>query len=255
MRAFERLPAPGPKLGTDPDGAHPGYVAQVDTTERALLAVLAADVAELLGVGRGQDGLPAWPTDGPEGPGGPGGEGTPGLPPVRLRTAPVDPPLDSAVRRLLPDASRDDEDLTAEFRRLTQDDVRAGKVARLATLWRLVTDPGPVPDALVVPAAIAQDVAATLTDVRLVLADRLDVRTDEDADALYDVLDLPPGGDDEDDADDADDDGDEELAVRRYLVSVYGALGLLQESLVELMLEDLRRGSHRRPDGGRSVTG
>ncbi|WP_448629815.1 hypothetical protein [Cellulomonas soli] len=69
MRAFERLPAPGPKLGTDPDGAHPGYVAQVDTTERALLAVLAADVAELLGVGRGQDGLPAWPTDGPEGPG------------------------------------------------------------------------------------------------------------------------------------------------------------------------------------------
>ncbi|WP_448629814.1 DUF2017 family protein [Cellulomonas soli] len=97
------------------------------------------------------------------------------------------------MRRLLPDASRDDEDLTAEFRRLTQDDVRAGKVARLATLWRLVTDPGPVPDALVVPAAIAQDVAATLTDVRLVLADRLDVRTDEDADALYDVLDLPPG--------------------------------------------------------------
>ncbi|MGN8245865.1 DUF2017 domain-containing protein [Cellulomonas soli] len=239
MRAFERLDG-----RTAPDGSRPGYVAQVDATERALLSVLTADVAELLGVDRGDDGLPAWPASREH-------EG----PHLRVRTGPVEPPRDGAVRRLLPDASRDDPEVSAEFRRLTEDDLRAGKVARLATLWELVTSPGPDTDQLLVPAECAQDVAATLTDVRLVLAERLDVRTDEEADALYDVLDLPDLPEGTDDRDGLDDELDEELAVRRYLVSVYGALGLLQESLVELMLEDLRRGSHQRPGRGGTATG
>lgn len=254
MRAFERSDAPavGADGGTRPEV---GYVARVDRAERALLAVLAADVAELLGVPRGVDGTPQWPVR----------EDRAG-PALRLRTAPVERPRDGAVRRLLPDASRDDEEVAAEFRRLTEDDLRAGKVARLAVLWDLVTTPstGPDDDALVVPAGRAQEVVATLTDVRLVLAERLDVRTDEDADTLYDVLDdehdrAASGAEDDatgDWAGDSTTDGtaDDERAVRRYLVSVYGALGLLQESLVELMLEDLRRGSHRGSGRGGSTS-
>jgi hypothetical protein len=251
MRGFERRvdrSGPGGERVT-------GYVASVDGAERALLSVLAADVAELLGVTRGPDGAPLWPV-----------EETQDGPRLRLRTGPVEAPRDEAVRRLLPDASRDDAHVAGEFRRLTEDDLRAGKIARLALLWDLVTAPGVPADELVVPAERAQDVAATLTDVRLVLAERLDVRTDEDADALYDVLDDEPdhprhARDDTPvdgvGADDAtrDDTADDERAVRRYLVSVYGALGLLQESLVELLLEDLRRGSHRVPGRGGTASG
>lgn len=244
MRGFERR--------VDPSDATRvvAYVAFVDGAERALLSVLAADVAELLGVTRGPDGAPLWPVEEPH-------DG----PRLRVRSEPVEAPRDGAVRRLLPDASPDDEHVNAEFRRLTEDDLRAGKVARLALLWDLVTTPGVPAEELAVPAERAQDVAATLTDVRLVLAERLDVRTDEDADALYDVLDDEPdpatrperGGRAGDDA--SDDTADDERAVRRYLVSVYGALGLLQESLVELLLEDLRRGSHRVPGRGGTANG
>ena len=110
------------------------------------------------------------------------------------------PPSDPAVRRLLPDASRDDPEVAAEFRRLTEDDLRADKIARLTRLWAASTAPteGWRSDAFVVDPADAKDVAASITDLRLVLAERLDIRTDEQAERLYDALLVSPQADVED---------------------------------------------------------
>jgi len=202
------------------------YVARLDADERDVVAALVADVAELLGAGRleTRDAVPA-------------GDGNP-----RMRIEPLPPPSDPAVRRLLPDASRDDPQVALEFRRLTEDDLRADKVARLARLWAALTTPTPGwrTDAFVVAPADAQGVAAAITDLRLVLAERLGIRTDEQAERLYDaLLDSPQ-------ADPAADEETEDLdpAARRYLVAVYGALSWLQESLVEMLLHDLRAGGH-----------
>lgn len=211
MRAFRR---------------HKGrFVARLDESERAVVASVVADVAELLGAGRLEAG-PA-PVGGAD-PTAPGG--------WSLRTGPVPPPRDPAVRRLLPDASRDDPEVAAEFRRLTEDDLRARKVARLRSLWASLVhgEPGWPAHALVVDPAAAPDVAATLTDVRLVLGERLGLRTDADSEALYDGL-----------ADEDDDD------ARAYLGSVYGALSWLQESLLAVMLDapDAPGARARRSDG------
>ncbi|MFC8190935.1 DUF2017 family protein [Cellulomonas sp. NPDC057328] len=209
------------------------YVARMDAGERAVVASVVADVAELLGAGRFEDGVPAA-GPGPHAAAGPA-HGAPAGP-WTVRTAPLPPPDDPAVRRLLPDASRDDAEVAQEFRRLTEDDLRARKVARLRSLWTALVhgEPGWPDDAFVVAPASADDVAATLTDLRLVLADRLEIRTDADSEALYDGL----AGAAEDD-------------VRAYLASVYGALSWLQESLLAVMLAapDERRPGRGRSDG------
>ena len=138
------------------------YVARLDDDERGVIAALVADVAELLGAGRIDEGPPE-PVPVPD--------GTP-----RVRMEEIEPPTDPAVRRLLPDASRDDPEVSAEFRRLTEDDIRAGKVDRLRRLWTALTTPaeGQRADAFAVSPDDARDVAATLTDLRLVLAERLE---------------------------------------------------------------------------------
>jgi hypothetical protein len=200
------------------------YAARLDEDEREVIAALVADVAELLGAGRLEARDPA-PV--------PAADGTP-----RMSLEPIAPPSDPAVRRLLPDASRDDPEVSAEFRRLTEDDLRAQKIARLTRLWEALTTPteGWRADAFVVAPDDARDVAASLTDLRLVLAERLDIRTDEQAERLYDSLLVSPQ------AQLDDDEGPEVMdpAARRYLVAVYGALSWLQESLVEMLLHDLR---------------
>ena len=198
------------------------YAARLDTDERDVIAALVADVAELLGAGRLEARDPESVVV---------GDGNP-----RMRIEPLPPPSDPAVRRLLPDASRDDPQVAEEFRRLTEDDLRAGKIARLTRLWDALTTPteGWRADAFVVAPQDAQDVAAAITDLRLVLAERLGIRTDEQAERLYDALVDSPHAELE---------GVDEIldpAARRYLVAVYGALSWLQESLVDLLLHDLR---------------
>ena len=152
------------------------YAARLDTDERDVIAALVADVAELLGAGRLEARDPEAVV---------AGDGSP-----RMRMEPLPPPSDPAVRRLLPDASRDDPQIAEEFRRLTEDDLRAGKIARLTRLWDALTTPpdGWRADAFVVAPQDAQDVAAAITDLRLVLAERLGIRTDEQAERLYDAL-------------------------------------------------------------------
>ncbi|MGY4645839.1 DUF2017 domain-containing protein [Cellulomonas sp. URHB0016] len=209
------------------------FVARVDQGEREVVASVVADVLELLGAARPDEEHAAGERTAPA----PVADGE--MPHLRSDTpaAPVDP----AVRRLLPDASRDDPAVAAEFRRLTEDDLRAKKVDRLVALWQALMAPGGGRrrDELVVQSQDAPAVAAALTDLRLVLAERLGVHTDAEADAMYAVLGDPPPGTPA---------AHGEHETRRYLVSVYGALTWLQESLVVLMLADARQARRTRRD-------
>ena len=181
-----------------------GWVARLDAAERAAVLDVVDDVVELLAAD--EQGGP-WPQ-------------------VRLSEGPVTAPSDPALRRLLPDASRAAPDVAAEFRRLTEDELRATKAGSLAVLRAALAVDAPE---VRVDRATAPAVAAALTDLRLVLAERLGIRSEADADAAYRLV--VEGGP----LDVADPDG----MARRFLATVSTLLGVLQESLVVLMLADL----------------
>ena len=230
-----------------------GYEAWWRGTERAVLAGIAREVAAML---RDQAGLPdADPAD-PLG----------ALAATVQSTGTPRVPDDPAARRLLPDASDDDE-ISAEFRHLTQTDLAAAKVRGLERFAALVEggagegdaadeadadlfaddverpehdeepdpeepDPGEVSTAVVVSRDDAPVVAAALTDLRLVVAQRLGLRTDDDVEAIHDdVMSDTVAGDPEAGVD---------AEVRRYWGGIFLAAGLAQESLVGAMLDDLR---------------
>ena len=229
------------------------YVAGLGPTEREVFATVVADVAELLGAERFE-----WPEPAEPDASGP-------LAGLQMSTGDLDAPEDPAVRRLLPDASRDDEAVAAEFRRLTEADLRSAKIARLRDVWQALVDPatgasGPPgrrrsrprttvddDDDLVLTREDAPAFAAALTDVRLVLAERLGIRTEEDADRLYAVLEAQAAAEEDAAAlgHPADDDRPArevlEQEMRAYLGSVYAALSWLQESLMAVLLADLGR--------------
>jgi hypothetical protein len=205
------------------------FVAELDSGERAAVAAVVADVAQLLGAARLEDRESARrPRDDASGTLPP----TESIAGLRLRIDDIEAPDDAAVHRLLPDASRNEPTVSAEFRRLTEDDLRQLKTVRLTALWdALTTAPadGWRPGELVVRPDAGADLAATLTDLRLVLADRLGLDDDEASEALYAELEREPP-DDEAPPD-----------VRRYLGSIYAALSWLQESLLDVLLDELDR--------------
>lgn len=231
------------------------YVARLDGVERHVVAQLAVDVAELLGATPAQildalgdladdvgDADDADGADGPEGVADDGGErpepwDLPGLGGLEAALSGLDPssdpevpdvPLDPALRRLLPSASADAE-VAAEFRRFTQVDLRALKIARLLALVRAL-DAGAAKERLAVPRDCADLLAGALVDIRLVIAERLGLDSDESADALYDELAR---------AEDGDGPGSTGEALRLHLATAYAALTWLQETLVAAQLADL----------------
>lgn len=216
-----------------------GWVAHLDAAERAAVLDVVEDVLELLGAGDGSGGQTPLGADaafGGDTAFGGDAAGAPGAswPDMRLDAGPVAAPSDPALRRLLPDASRGAPDVAAEFRRLTENELRGTKAGNLRVLRSLLVDG---PDLRVEPAS-APAVAAALTDLRLVLAERLGIRSEADADAAYRLV--VEGGP----LDVTDPDG----VARRFLATVSTLLGVLQESLVGLMLEglpgdDARQGS------------
>lgn len=123
-------------------------------------------------------------------------------------------PSDSAVRRLLPDAVRNDDGEALEFRRLTERSLREEKIGVLRA-GALLLERSP----LTLTAVQAQQLARAMNDVRLVLADRLDIKTDDDAARLHNVADV----------EDAED-------VESYLALVYNFVTWLQEGLVQALL-------------------
>lgn len=178
-----------------------GLSAQLDDVERILLSRLLDDVQEMLA-----DDVP------------------PETDPLALMmgiSKDAHTPEDPALARLLPPASRDDDEASVEFRRLTERGLRARKCEHLRAARATLERQG----SLLLSDDEAQAWLKSLTDVRLVLGERLGLRTDLDAERLHEEL----SGADTDDAEDP----------RAYLAAVYDFLTWLQESLAEVLLADL----------------
>ncbi|MEO3938419.1 DUF2017 family protein [Dermatophilaceae bacterium Soc4.6] len=124
---------------------------------------------------------------------------------------------DPALDRLLPTAHRGDDQVAAEFRRLTEHDLRERKATNLATAIAALRRP--TGDRLELSRDEAQATMIALTDTRLLLGERLGLRTDDDAAALEQRL----AGLDADDP-------------TVYAVSFYEFLTWLQESLAGALM-------------------
>lgn len=126
---------------------------------------------------------------------------------------------DPALQRLLPPASRDDDQLARDFRAMTEESLRTRKTANLTTAIEALgtAQAGRVELDL----GQAQAVMIALTDVRLVLGERLGIRTDEDSERLHEVVE---SGLDEDDP-------------RVVAAIVYDLLTWLQETVAQALLD------------------
>ena len=125
-------------------------------------------------------------------------------------------PDDPALQRLLPDAHRDDEEATAEFRRFTEGALRQSKIhdATVVVVCLGEISEGDMEDVeFELDAVQARCWLRCLTDLRLALAARLDIQAG-DEDAWQDLSD-----DDE----------------RLPLFEIYGWLGYLLESLIDVV--------------------
>jgi len=194
-------------------------VAELDDEERLVVARIVADVALLLGAetfGLEQDDFPDTATD-------------PYDPFQHLRgfEESIREPSDPAILRLLPNAAPTDREVAAEFRRLTDGELRDTKVRRLRRIWDQLSTGS---DEWVVPADEALATAAALTDVRLVLASRLGLKGDDDADRLHHEIDLATH------ALETDDEGALPIDHERvWLGMLYQALTWLQGTLVDYL--------------------
>jgi len=151
-------------------------VAELDSEERAVIARVIADVGLLLdGESFGTEREDAEDSEEEL------------FRHLRGFEAALSDPEDPAVLRILPNAAPTDREVADEFRRLTEPELRATKVDRLRLMWLALSEDGPEWE---VPADQAMATAAALTDVRLVLAARLGLDTDDDADALHREIDM-----------------------------------------------------------------
>lgn len=219
-----------------------GLRAKLDDQERSVLAHLFVDVYELL-----DDGAPADPD--------------PLAAMIGIGTS-VDLPDDPALARLLPDAHADDPAASSEFRRYTEQGLRERKRQCLETARLTLGRSG----SLTLDDAEAQAWLVALTDVRLVLAERMGLRTEDDHAVLLRRLGIPLDELDVDDVDEAvgaaepaqpaperepasddgrDDDGRDEdelddvgRAQLAAMLSLYDFLTWLQETLVQAVSDD-----------------
>ncbi|MET9292842.1 DUF2017 domain-containing protein [Streptomyces sp. NPDC003077] len=190
-----------------------GAAAPFDEVEISILRSLAVQLLELIGPGEEPDGdadpLAALFTEGPS-----------------------EPPSDPVLARLFPDAyggpdvvpDDDTHAASAEFRRYTENDLRARKREDALAMVRALDSLGPVvgggeggPGGAVLrlkPDECRQWLGA-LNDLRLALGTRLEVTDEEDGDALLRLPDTDP---------------------RKPMAVAYLWLGGLQETLVEALM-------------------
>lgn len=175
-----------------------GITGQLEEAERALLRNLFADIIELL-----EPDTPAHAD-----------------PLAALIGVDMDVtvPRDPALKRLLPDAVRDDEGAALEFRQLTERSLRESKIGSLKAATLDLES-----DKLVLSEEQARHWAKALNDVRLVLAERLKIRNEQDAERVHELQDWSQADD-----------------VDSYLSLVYNFVSWLQEGLVQAMLQAVR---------------
>ncbi len=176
-----------------------GVYVQLPPYAAGLLANLTRQLIELL-----RDGEPIVPT------------GEDPLEELLAFDGPRETPEDPALRRLLPDAHRGDDEASAEFRRFTERTLRGGKVQDASVVLASL---GTIEEATVddIEFELDREEARAwlrcLTDLRLTLAERLGVTADDED--YWDSL-------DEDDE-------------RRPVHEIYGWLGYLLESLLDVV--------------------
>ena len=125
-------------------------------------------------------------------------------------------PTDPALLRLLPDADGEDEERSSEFRRLTETDIRQSKLANLRAARFSLGAVSPISlDRQTVHAW-----AVALTDIRLVIATRLEIASDADFEELYENIDSL----------------DEHTQT---MLSVYDFLTWAQEQFASILVADL----------------
>lgn len=145
-------------------------------------------------------------------------------------------PQDPALLRLLPVAHRTDATHAEEFRALTEHSLRRRKAANLDAAIEVLTAAGP--GKIELDQAQAGALMVALTDVRLVLGERLGLHTDEDAADLHEQLRTATSDLDGDSTTgDADDTVPSAAQVRFQQLAYYDFLSWLQESLAVSLLE------------------
>lgn len=191
-------------------------VAILDDHERAVVAGLCSQVRSLVAPSAGAKGESADPFEAiVSGLGDLATDVDPGAE-VPDRSFGLDEDRDPALDRLFPTGNREDEQEAAEFRRFTEQGLRRRKHDNLTTT--VETLEGAVEDRWVVTRAQAPAVLVALTDVRLVMGERLGLRTDEDSSRLEELA--------------------EQLAADDpavFALSVYDFLTWLQESLTQAL--------------------
>lgn len=148
-----------------------GMTATFDPAEANVIANLASQVIELLRDRNGAQVADADPLVSELGLGGPS-----------------QPPEDPVLQRLLPDAYRDNPEDSAEFRRFTESALTSAKVANAETVLSSlvaggldITDESEAPVEVELGPDETQAWLRSLTDIRLSLAVRLGIETEEDA--------------------------------------------------------------------------
>ncbi|GHG44893.1 hypothetical protein GCM10012320_10320 [Sinomonas cellulolyticus] len=131
-------------------------------------------------------------------------------------------PEDPALARLLPNAYKGDAASSLDFRRLTERSLREGKAGALRAAALSLES-----SHLLLDDAAARHWSTALNDVRLVLAERLGIRSEEDAEKVHAVTDWAEAED-----------------VDAYLALVYNFVTWLQTTLVDAMLDAHRVRSH-----------
>ncbi|MFJ2773322.1 DUF2017 domain-containing protein [Streptomyces sp. NPDC087300] len=190
-----------------------GAAVALDEVEISIIRSLAVQLLELIGPGPGGE-----PSDDPLA--------------ELFAEGPSEPPSDPVMMRLLPDAyggpgSTDDtagdpEELrahSAEFRRFTENDLRAKKRDDALVVIRsldAMTSSGEGGAVLKLSVEESRNWLGALNDLRLAIGTRLEITEEEDADLLYRLPDADP---------------------RKPMVMAYLWLGGLQETLVETLLE------------------
>ena len=117
-------------------------------------------------------------------------------------------PADPAVARLLPDAYADDADASRDFRRLTEHSLATRKIANARLVELGLRTAGH--DGFELDPGAQQAWLRTLTDIRLVIASRLGIESDDDR-------------------------GRHDTDEQEMLREVYDWLGMVQETLIEAL--------------------
>jgi hypothetical protein len=173
-------------------GSDGGASIELDRGEISILRSLVVQLLELVGPGPGAADADADPLA------------------ELFAEGPSKPPDDPALARLFPDAYEEQAD-ASEFRRFTENDLRARKREDALAVVRCLDRGGPVLD---LDQEEARQWLGALNDLRLTIGAYLDITEDEDNELYH----LP--------------DGDE----RKPMVMAYLWLGALQESLVEALM-------------------